>query len=257
MQISPNQQIISEQYTTTAATEDLNQKKSSTIDLKVNPTSLSDTAVKLDISTEGLSMSRNLNLANHNDFKNEIVQIQNTNQKINLPEYSGIESTDKAIAKAIENCSSEEKSFVYGIIRDNFLISDLNNITEQERQSNITLGMEKAKNAADNFISKENKQNFLEAMKTIANLALKGKVTSEGKMDYGIYKGSYLGSGSNLVRVDNEVELLKRYDKNSYKTYKNLKQETDAFKYILNSTKNYYEIAEKDNQQYLKENKII
>lgn len=56
---------------------------------------------------------------------------------------------DKAISSAVENCNKEEKSFVYDIIRQNFLVSDTAGMSEDERQASISLGIKKAQYAAD------------------------------------------------------------------------------------------------------------
>ena len=86
-------------------------------------------------------------------------------------EYLGVYSADKAIATAVENCSKEEKAFIYGIIRENLLISNRNSITEEERGANISLGMKKAEYAAENFIPEQDKKEFIEAIELIAKLA--------------------------------------------------------------------------------------
>ena len=88
-----------------------------------------------------------------------------------LPAYSGMYGADKAIAAAVENCSKEEQAFVYDIIRQNFLVGNSSSMTEEERQANISLGMKKAEYAAENFISEDNRNPFLEAMESVAKLS--------------------------------------------------------------------------------------
>lgn len=56
-------------------------------------------------------------------------------ERLDLPEYCGIYQTDKAIASAVENCSKEERIFVYDTIFQNFLKENTSSLTEEERQA--------------------------------------------------------------------------------------------------------------------------
>lgn len=261
MKIAAAYQETAKQYKIVNGNDDLNEGKDSGIG-SVDIHNINASAIKVEISTQGMKL---MQLNKNKDFSSEIIQLEGTHQKANdLPEYSGIYSTDKAIATAVENCSAEEKGFVYDIIRQNFLISNSGDMTEDERKANISLGMKKAEYAANNFISDDKKQSFLDSMEAIAKLAVNGKANSDGEMDYNIYKGGYLGSGSNLVQVTDDVELMKQYDEKAYKEYKELQQKDGedeakaAMMYLLNwsistahSGKNYTGKAESDKQKYL------
>lgn len=59
---------------------------------------------------------------------------------------------------------------------------------KKQTYGNISLGMKKAKYAANNFISEDNKSSFLDAMESIAKLASAGKTDASGNMDYGVKK---------------------------------------------------------------------
>lgn len=142
-----------------------------------------------------------------------------------FPAYSGIYKADKAIATAVENINKDERSFVYGIIRQNFLISDTGSMTEDERQANIALGMKKAEYAAENFIPAGHREDFLKAMRDIAGLASAGQKTSAGSMDYGINEPNYLGHGSGIVYTTNAEDLMKRTDSKAYQEYSKLNDE--------------------------------
>ena len=156
-------------------------------------------------------------------FENEIVSYDR--KASDMPAYSGIYDADKVIGAAVENGSKEEKSFVYNIIRQNFLVSDASSMTEEERQANISLGMKKAEYAAEKFIPAEQKEDFLQAMRNVANLAGAGKMSSDGKMDYGVNQPSYLGHGSGLVYTTNAEDMMKQTDRKAYEEYSNLKGE--------------------------------
>ncbi len=196
-------------------------------------------------------------------FQKEIKQVDITLK--GLPEYSGMYGPDKAVASALENCSKEEQEFVYGIIRQNFLLGNSGSMTEEERQANISLGMKKAEYAAGNFIPKGSREAFLEAMESIAKLASAGKADSNGNMGYGVAKGSYLGHGSALVQTTDVIDLMQAMDKKAYAEYQQIRNSDDGW---LNSVKyvaNWYADAgnkypsmvddyEKQSKEYIREN---
>ncbi len=182
--------------------------------------------------------------------------IQHFDRRIALPEYCGIYKTDKAIATAVENCSKEEQIFVYGIIRQNFLVENTSSLTEEERQANIALGMKKAEYASENFIPEEHREKFLDAMSTIAKLASAGRADKNGNMNYGVTKASYLGHGSNLVATTNALDMMRNMDSTAYDEYQRIGEESskedrpfNQLKYLTNwyikTAKNKPNILEK------------
>ena len=147
---------------------------------------------------------------------------------------------DKTIASALENCSKEEKGFVYDIIRQNFLVKNTNGMTEEERQANISLGMKKAEYAAKNFISSSQSKDFLDAMESVAKLATVGTAAEDGTMDYGVRKKGWLGEGSDLVYTDDPLDIMRRMDKKAYAEYERINADSDnesraldALKYMM------------------------
>lgn len=171
-------------------------------------------------------------------FDAEIIHFD---RRIDMPEYCGIYKTDKAIATAVENCSKEERIFVYDTIRQNFLRENTASFTEEERQANIALGMKKAEYAAENFIPEEHKEKFMDAMETIAKIASAGRADKNGNMNYGLTKASYLGHGSNLVATTNTVDMMKNMDSAAYQEYQRILADgsnedrlMDATKYMTN-----------------------
>lgn len=168
-------------------------------------------------------------------FEADIVPLER--EALDLPEYCGIYKTDKAIASAVENCSKEERIFVYKTIRLNFLNEDTASLTEEERQANIALGMKKAEYAAENFIPEKEKQKFLNAMGTIAKIASAGTADRNGKMNYGITKSTYLGHGSNLVETTNTLDVMKNMDSAAYNEYLRIGEESSDEDRDMNQTK--------------------
>lgn len=180
-------------------------------------------------------------------FRSAIVQngIETLNH---LPAYSGMYEADKTIAAALENSTKEEQAFVYDIIRQNFLIGNSGSMTEEERQANIALGMKKAEYAAENFISEDDREAFLEAMENIAKLASAGKIDSSGNIDYGVNKAKYLGHGSDIVYTTNTDDMMRQMDSAAYEEYKKLSGK-DSLKYLMN----WYEDALKKNPNIVDE----
>ena len=177
-------------------------------------------------------------------FEKEIVHLDRTADY--LPEYSGMYEADKTIATAVENCSQEEQTFVYDIIRQNFLVKNSGSLTEEERQANISLGMKKAEYAAEHFISGDQKDNFLDAMESVAKLASAGKSESNGKMDYGVNKRNYLGHGSNLVYTTDGLDMMRSMDSGAYDEYQRISRESSNSDRQLNTLKyltNWYSNA--------------
>lgn len=183
-------------------------------------------------------------------------EIQHFDRRIALPEYCGIYKTDKAIATAVEGCSKEEQIFVYGIIRQNFLKENTSSLTEEERQANIALGMKKAEYVSENFIPEENRDEFLNAMNTIAKLASAGKADKNGNMNYGVAKSSYLGHGSNLVETSNTLDMMKNMDSAAYDEYQRIGAESSNEDRPLNRARflaNWYIKALKERPNIIEE----
>ena len=176
--------------------------------------------------------------AKQHAFDEEVVALDR--KASHLPEYSGLFEVDKTIASALENCSKEEKGFVYDIIRQNFLVKNTNGMTEEERQANISLGMKKAEYAAKNFISSSQSKDFLDAMESVAKLATVGTAAEDGTMDYGVRKKGWLGEGSDLVYTDDPLDIMRRMDKKAYAEYERINADSDnesraldALKYMM------------------------
>ncbi|MBD5512430.1 MAG: hypothetical protein HDR08_14460 [Lachnospiraceae bacterium] len=195
-----------------------------------NVSEVTEEAASLEISKEGRNAFA---LKDKNEFWREV---KHYDKSINyLPEYSGIFSADKTIAAALENCSKDEQAFVYDIIRQNFLVKNSASMTEKERQANISLGMKKAEYAAENLISQDSRDGFLDAMETIAKLASAGKADSDGNMDYGVKAGKYLGHGSNLVYTTDAFDMMRTMDSDAYAEYQKIDRESTNENRTLNT----------------------
>lgn len=168
------------------------------------------------------------------DNSNCIVQL---NKRVNLPAYSGILETDRAIATAIQNCTNDEQTFVYDTIKQNFMINNASNLTEDERLANISLGMKKAEYATQTFIPDSEKDSFMKAMENVAKIATAGIREKDGSMEYGVKKPDYYGYGSGLGEGTNVLDVMKTMDSNSYSEYQRIKKESSNEDRALNLTK--------------------
>lgn len=213
---------------------------------KSNVPEKTEEAASLDISEEGRNAFA---IKDKDEFWREI---KHYDKSINyLPQYSGIFNSDKTIATALENCSKEEQSFVYDIIRQNFLVKNSESMTEEERQANISLGMKKAEYAAANFISQDSRDAFLDAMETIAKLASAGKADASGNMNYGVRAGKYLGHGSNLVYTTDAFDMMRTMDSGAYAEYQKIDRESTDENRTLNTLRylsNWYAKMLKSNK---------
>lgn len=192
--------------------------------------------VEVSISLEGLKSLSKSEKQQH--FEKELIELDR--KASHLPEYSGMFEVDKTIASVLENCSKEEKGFVYDIIRQNFLVKNTNGITEEERQANISLGMKKAEYAAENFIPESQRKVFLDAVESVAKLATVGTAAEDGTMDYGVRKKGWLGEGDDIVYTDDPLDIMRRMDKKAYAEYERINAESDnesraldALKYMM------------------------
>lgn len=204
-----------------------------------------------ELSEEEIAAREAKNVA----FRDSIVQFEKGTLN-HLPAYSGMYEADKTIAAALENCTKEEQAFVYDIIRQNFLVGNSGSVTEEERQANIALGMKKAEYAADNFISEDGREAFLEAMENIAKLASAGKSDHNGNMDYGVRRAHYLGHGSDIVCTTDPEDMMRRMDSAAYKEYQRIRNESsnaDGVKNSLRYLSNWYAEALKKNPNIVNE----
>lgn len=101
--------------------------------------------------------------------------------------------TNKALVDSLEGLADNVVDTVYGIISENLLKRDIGDMTEEERQNLISLGMEQAGYIAENYISEDKKEEFMSVMETIAKYGMNGKTNNEGKVTFDIKKGPMVG----------------------------------------------------------------
>lgn len=187
-----------------------------------------DDAVAVEISMEGMKKLDESTLSQDRDVSKLIKPLENGNKCIDhlIPEYSGIASADQAIHDALKNADDDTKAFVYRTIRNNFLVKDASELSEEERQANISLGMEKATYTADTMLDEGHRKSFLDAMGQIAKLASAGTRESDGTMDYGNTSRTYVGQDGRLGQTTDTLAVMKKIDKKAYETYQSMQDDS-------------------------------
>jgi hypothetical protein len=130
--------------------------------------------------------------------------------------------TNEKLVKSLQGVSENIQRAAYSIIRKNLMPWNVGDLSEDERQAAISLGMEKAKYLADNYLSRSDGSEFLEAMEMIAKFGINGIKEDDGKMTYSIMWGK--GSGIDDTNF-NEFDLMKEKDPEAYQTYKAMCEE--------------------------------
>ncbi len=168
------------------------------------------------------------------------------------PFYTGYAGIDNAITDALRGKSQELKDNVYQIIWNDLLPHNVHGLEEEDRLALIGLGVEKAGYLAENFLDDKSKAGFMEAMRSIARIATKGKRVGTCEMDYGV-KHAVCIDGNGYVHEGSMEETLFAMERESpkdFETYKKMWKSsknngTDAVLFALEwSLKNLSLIAE-------------
>lgn len=224
------------QTVTTNQTQDYANKGMQERGERIDISGLMEDAVALEISTEGMKKLDESNLSQDRDLS-KVIHSANANKTIDhlIPAYSGIASADQAIHDAMKNADNDTKAFVYRTIRNNFLVKDVSELSEEERQEKISLGMEKAAFAANTMLDEKHRKSFLDAMEKIAKLASAGTREEDGTMNYGITSKTYVGQDGKLVQTTDDMAVMKKTDKKAYEKYISLQDDPKAqMKYLIN-----------------------
>jgi hypothetical protein len=124
--------------------------------------------------------------------------------------------TNEKLVKSLQGVSENVQRAAYSIIRKNLMPWNVVDLSEEQRQAAISLGMEKAKFLADNYLSKSTGSEFLDAMEMIAKFGMSGVKGDDGRMTYSIMWGK--GTGIDDTNF-NEFDLMKEKDPEAYQTY--------------------------------------
>jgi len=134
-------------------------------------------------------------------FDADIVQMENThrvvipNVQTNEKLYNSLSGADESAVKATT-----------GIIKNYLLPSNVQGMSEEDRQSMIALGLEEAGYIAANYLNDEQSEEYLSTMETIAKYGMNGTVDENGKITYNIQKGPMVGAPDDYV---NTMDILR------------------------------------------------
>ena len=152
--------------------------------------------------------------------------------------------TDNAISNLVKNASQEVQDATYSIIDKNLIPTNLSGLTEEERLSMISLGMEQASYIAENYMDEETAKEYMATMETIARYGMNGEMDGDGKVTYNIQKGSLVGEPLDYVSPS---DVLRAADPDKFKRLEDgmksgTREGTEAFmnyltSYIKNSSK--------------------
>lgn len=166
--------------------------------------------------------------------------------------------TNSKLQDSLEGASQQVRDATFTTISKNFLSRDVGDMTEEQRQAMISLGLEKARFIADNYLEGQQAKDYMEAMTTIAKFGVNGVRDESGKVTYDIEKGPLNGAPDDNVNMSDilkeafpdqwEANRAKRLAAIESKDYEALKA---AFKEYNDLVKNVY-----TNQNHLVQEKI-
>lgn len=180
-------------------------------------------SVSLELSPEGKTKSQY-----HQPVATKAVQEEirtgcapETARDFNRTGYAHIDNT---IIDSLNGVSIETRQYVYDMINSDILINDASNISEDERQELISLGLSEAQFIADNYLSGDNAKDFMGAIKKMAGIAANGIREEDGTMDYGgIYNNNVTENGY-TVQITNTAAMIKRFRPDMYEELRSIEK---------------------------------
>ncbi|MEY9973111.1 DNA-directed RNA polymerase subunit F [Lysinibacillus sp. RC46] len=166
--------------------------------------------------------------------------------------------TNEKLVNSLNGASQQVLDATYSTISQNFLVHDVGNMTEEQRQAMISLGLEKAQYIADNYLTGQQAKDYMDAMTTIAKFAVNGVKNDDGKVVYAIEKGPLVHAPDDYIHID---DLVKEAFPEKWQSFKDKivaateKQDQDA---LLEAFKDYNQLVKSiyTNQSHLVQKKI-
>ncbi len=116
-----------------------------------------------------------------------------------------IQTNDKLV-NSLKGASQQVLDATYSTISQNFLVHNVGNMTEEQRQAMISLGLEKAQFIADNYLEGQQAKDYMDAMTTIAKFAVNGVENDNGIVLYAIEKGPLVHAPDDYIHIDDLVK---------------------------------------------------
>ena len=129
--------------------------------------------------------------------------------------------TNDMLEKSLKGADDTIIDAAYAIIGNNFLPHNIGDLTEEERQELISVGLEEAKLLADR-LDDEKAESFMEAMRTIAKYGMNGKTDKDGNVTYDIRRGAPVGAPDDYMSTG---ELMKKISPDQYSIYSSMRNE--------------------------------
>lgn len=109
----------------------------------------------------------------------------------------------QANSKLQDSLEGQVKKYVMQPFRNlqKLFLRDVGDMTEEQRQAMISLGLEKARYIADNYLEGQQAKDYMDAMTTIAKFALNGVKDENGKYTFDIEKGPLNGAADDQVNM--------------------------------------------------------
>lgn len=181
-------------------------------------------SISLKLSPEGKAKS-----LNHQTVATKTVQEKKrtgcapeTARDFNRTGYAHIDNT---IIDSLNGVSTETRQYVYDMINSDILIQDASNISEDERQELISLGLSEAQFIADNYLSGDNAKDFMGAIKKMAGIAANGVREEDGIMDYGGIYSTNITENGYTVQITDSLAMMKRLRPDMYKEFRSIEKE--------------------------------
>lgn len=138
---------------------------------------------------------------------------------------TGYAAIDNTIIDSLNGVSDDVRQYAYDIVRKDFLIDNAGDMSEEERQDLISLGLSEAQFIADNYLSGDNAKDFMTAIKKVAGIAARATREEDGTMDYGgIYRRDHTQNGY-TVEITDSFAMMKHFRPDLYEEYKSLQKE--------------------------------
>ncbi len=207
MKVCPENQLT---YENTVMTERNVTKLTSLSDIQIDVSQVEETrlvSLKVDISEE----ARKKWVESMEREQEELPIIHNPGRLI-IPNIQ----TNELLVRSLEGAQEEVIKAVYDTICNDLLNGNVGDMSEDDRQQMIALGLEKAKYIASNHLKGQQADNFLKSMDTIAKYAINGTRNEEGYITYHIEKGPLVGAPDDYLDT---YELMRRHDPETYEKH--------------------------------------
>ncbi|GLC89292.1 hypothetical protein [Lysinibacillus piscis] len=168
-----------------------------------------------------------------------------------------IQTNDKLV-NSLKGASQQVHDATYSTISKNFLVRNIGEMTEEQRQAMISLGLEKAQFIADNYLKGQQAKDYMEAMTTIAKFAVNGVKNDDGTVSYAIEKGPLVNAPDTYIHIDDLVKEVSPEKWQSVQAKLAVATEKQDEQAIAEAFKEYQQLAQSiyTNRSHLVQQKI-